>query len=89
MKTFTIELVSAETNFGQRAMYEFSKELNTFLIVDNGKTFGKPLGEDMAIFVTMMTKKEAEDLKKAENENSMKALSTLKKSIKKNDPSQT
>lgn len=82
MKTFTIELVSVETNFQGRANYEFSKELDRFLI-EHKKKNGTPLGEDMAIFVTMMTKTEAENLKETQNNDALEALSTLQKSIKK------
>lgn len=87
MKTFTIQLHSAETNFGTRATYEFTKELNSFLVVDNNKVHGQPLGEEMAIFVTMMTKKEADNLALTQTYDSLAALATVKKSIKKNDVS--
>lgn len=85
MKTFTIELFAVETNFQGRANYEFAKALDEFLI-KHKKRNGTPLGEDMAVFVTMMTKKEAQALKDLEP---LLRARKLKTSIVKGDPSET
>lgn len=73
MKTITIPLSAVETNFAMRAQYVFGQALAQFL-EENGAVPGKPLGENMAIFITMMTKKEIDDLKKQPIEKQQEIL---------------
>lgn len=73
MKTFNIPLFKAETNFQVRALYELDRQMTEYF-KENNMIPGKPLGKDLGIFVTVMTKEEVEQLQKMPQAEAEKEL---------------
>lgn len=75
MKTFNIPLFKAETNFQVRALYELDRQMTEYF-AENKMIPGQPLGKDLGIFVTVMTKEEIERLQKMPVAEAQKELQT-------------
>ena len=82
MKTITIPGFKDETNFHDRAVYVFSEKLFEYYAEEEIKQ-GEPLGKDLAIFVSVMTKEEIEALKKMPEEEQKQIMYSSVEPVKK------